>query len=333
MIRRLIGRLKLWLSQKVYKFLTGLAANQNIKALSPAFLRNFVSKAVLKRVVEVYDRERLLQRVDEKTILLADYPRCGIAWIRFTMATVLHYRKTGEFRKMTNAEMGNYCPSVHSHDEFNHSHFNGGTKFAKTHSHYHPNYRRAMTIYRNPFEAIKSLYTLESYTLDDVDFELSYVSKREGHVLSGEKYEGLSESESFLVYWSSQYVTHHETWIAAIQERPEDFLIVKYEDMLSHCADLLTAMISFSGLDQPHLTQEQIVMLAGMYTRRHNNWPSSDDITYRNRKFQQLEDIICLSELERLNNGLARRIEKIYSQLDALRYQPAPNGDRPALSA
>jgi len=322
MPRRIIGYLKLKISQSSYKFLTGLARQQKIKALAPSFLRKFVSKHIVKKVVDIYDRERLLQRVDEKTILLADYPRCGIAWVRFTMATVLHYRTNNEFRKLTFPELGSYCPTIHSHGEFDPIYFNDGVSFIRTHSHYYPEYRRAIMIYRDPFEAIKSLHTHESYTLDDVDFELSYVSRREGHVLSGEKYEGLSEDESFLVYWSNQYVNHHETWITAINPRPDDFLIVKYEDMLERCADLLPAMISFSGLDQPPLTQDQISTLAGMYTRRHANWRSDDDIAYRDKNFHRLENIMCLSELERLNQGLARRIENIFAQLDALRHRP-----------
>tara|TARA_B100001013_G_C24386531_1_gene354272 strand:- start:44 stop:283 length:240 start_codon:yes stop_codon:yes gene_type:complete len=69
--------------------------------------------------------------------------------------------------------------------------------FLKTHSHYFSEFRCAITIYRNPFEAIKFLHTHESYTLDDVEFELSYVTKRKGSVLSGDKIEGLSEDESF----------------------------------------------------------------------------------------------------------------------------------------
>ncbi|MBT5040371.1 MAG: hypothetical protein HOM52_17840, partial [Rhodospirillaceae bacterium] len=134
---------------------------------------------------------------------------------------------------------------------------------------------------------------------------------------------GLSEDESFLLYWCREYVIHHDTWLAAIRDRPGDFLVIKYEDMLEQCAGLLPAMISFTGLDAPPLTSDQILTLAAMYTRRQANWRSEDDIAYRDRKFRQLENIICSGELERLDDGLAHRVKNTCAQLDDLRLRPS----------
>ena len=81
-------------------------------------------------------------------------------------------------------------------------------------------------------------------------------------------------------------------------------------------------MISFSEMDAPPLIDEQISTLAAMYTRRHSNWPKEEDIAYRNNKFQELANIICPRELERLDGKLARRIEEIHTALDEVRLPP-----------
>ncbi len=323
MARKIIKDLNWRLAKVLYNFFAKAAHWQKLKAAMPSFMRRFISKYIVKAVADAYDRERRLRWINDKSILLADYPRCGVNWLRFVLATLLNYRMTGEIRKLTIAEMGKFAPTVHSHGNFDSHCFNDGASFAKTHSHYFPEYRRAVMIYRNPFEAIKSLHTHESYTLDDVDFELTDVPKRFGVELSGEKIEGLSQNESFLHYWCQEYVTHHETWLAAIHARPSDFFVVKYEDMLEHCEKLLPAIISFVGLETPTLTNEQISMLAAMYTRRHANWRTENDIAYRNRKFRELENVICVSELERLNSGLAARVAEIRSELDSVRVIPA----------
>ena len=98
--------------------------------------------------------------------------------------------------------------------------------------------------------------------------------------------------------------------------------------MLEQCAGLLPAMISFAELDAPPLTNDQISTLATMYTPRQANWRSEDDIAYRDRKFRQLENIICPGELERLDDELLRRVEETCAQLDNLRLRPSQSWHR-----
>jgi len=311
------------IARRLYFLLMKAAHQHRLKAALPRFVRKFISRFVVKAVADTYDRERRLQRVDENTIMLADYRRCGVAWLRFTLMTVLHYRATGEYRKLAHKELGKYCDTIHGHGAYVPYHFNDGMSFLKTHSHYFPEFRRAIMIYRNSYEAIKSIYTVERYTLDNIstlyEFDLFRGTDREKVPLPGDKIEGLSEDESFLVYWSQEYVRHHETWLAAIRARPSDFVVIKYEDMLENCAGLLPAIISFAGLDTPPLSAEQISTLAAMYTRGYSNWPKDEDISYRNNKFLELESVINPSELARLDATLARRIDEIHAELDDVR--------------
>jgi hypothetical protein len=311
----------------LYFLLVKAARQERLKAATPNFIRKFISKYVVKAVAHTYDLERRRQRVDKKTILLADYPRCGVNWLRFTLATVLHYRLTGEFRRLEHREMANYTLTISGHAKYQPTYFNDGMSFVKTHSHYFPEFHRAIMIYRNPYEAIKSIYTLERYRLGNIselfDFDLYRGTNRDNLKLPGDKFEGLSEDESFLVYWSKEFVRHHETWLTAIHQRPADFLVVKYEDMLKNCAGLLPAIISFAALDTPPLTAEQNSTLAAMYTRRNSNWPKEEDIAYRNDKFRELESIINPHELERLDANLARRVTEIHTDLDKVRLSPS----------
>lgn len=314
-------------ARRLYFLLAKAAHQERLKSATPNFIRKFISKYIVKAVARTYDRERRLQRVDSKTLLLADYPRCGINWVRFTLSTVLHYRLTGEFRNVTHREMGNYTPTISGHEVYRPTYFNGGMSFVKTHSHFFPEFPRAIMIYRNSYEAIKSIYTKERYPFDNIsqlfEFDLYRGTNRENTKLPGDKYEGLSEDESFLLYWSKEYVLHHETWLAAIRQRPADFLVIKYEDMLDHCAEFLPSLISFAALDTPALTEDQISTLAAMYTRRNSNWPNDEDIAYRDNKFEALGKIINQRELERLDRKLACRVAEIHVELDNARLLPS----------
>ena len=322
-LRLLLRNLKLEASRYFYFILVKVANQQRLKAVFPKFVRKFIGRYVVGAVVKIYDKERRVQRVNSNTILLADYPRCGVAWLRFSLATVLHYRETGEFRKMTHKDLEVYCGTIHGHDKYKPYYFNGGASFLKTHSHYYPEFRRAIMIYRNSYEAIKSMYTKEKYNQKEIShlYTVNYFrgTKREGLRLSGDKVEGLSENESFLVYWSREYVFHHETWLQAIHADPENFLVIKYEDMIENCAGLLPQIISFSGLDHPPLSNKEIKNLATMYTRDYTNWTKPQDLEYRNQKFEELQGIICARELKRLDAQLEYQIEEIHNKLDKIR--------------
>lgn len=323
MLRLSLRTLNLEASRQLYFILMKVAKQESVKSIFPKFVRKFISRFVVATVVKIYDKERIVQRVNSRTILLADYRRCGVAWLRFTLATVLHYRETGEFRKMTHKDLEVYCGTIHGHERYNPHYFNGGDSFLKTHSHYYPEFKRAIMIYRNSYEAIKSLYTQERYSLNHMSdlytVDIFRGNKRKGLALPGGKVEGLSENESFLVYWSREYVSHHETWLRAIHANPENFLVIKYEDMIKNCSELLPQMISFSGLDDPPLSDKEIQTLATMYTRGYSNWPKRQDLEYRNRKFEELQDVICAEELKRLDAQLEYQIEEIHNRLDEIR--------------
>lgn len=322
-LRLSLRTLNLEASRHFYFFLMKVSKQKRLKAVFPKFIRKFIAKFVVGAVVKTYDKERRLQRVNGRTILLADYRRCGVAWLRFTLATVLHYRETGEFRKMTHKDLEVYCGSIHGHERYKPYYFNGGMSFLKTHSHYYPEFKRAIMIYRNSFEAIKSLYTQERYSLNNISelytIDIFRGTKRQGLALSGEKIDGLSENESFLVYWSREYVSHHETWLRAINVDPEKFLVIKYEDMIKNCAGLLPQMISFSGLDNPPLSEQEIETIATMYTRGYSNWPKPQDLEYRNQKFEELEEVICARELKRLDPHLEYQVQETHNKLDKIK--------------
>ena len=322
MSSRVISFLSRETSRYLYFILIRASHQKILRLMIPRYTRGFIRKIIISPIVGSYEKKRILQRVDADTILLADYPRCGVNWLRMIFATVLNYRESGEFRKITHEEMLNYCPSIHGHETYRPYHFNGGISFLKTHSHYYPEFKRAIMIYRESYEAIKSIFTLEKYNLD----KLAQVHRpdlrgndQRNIALSGKKIEGLSAEESFLLHWSKEYISHHETWLQAVQARPEHFLVIKYEDMVDNCEGLLPEIILFSGLQSSNLNEKKISMLSSMYTRSSSNWQTSADLEFRNRKFNELSSIICPSELKRLDSNLEHRIRKMHHQLDALR--------------
>ena len=259
-------------------------------------------------------RSQVASRVDAKTILLADFPRCGVGWIRFAMATVLHYHETGEFRKLTHDEMYRYAPTLTGQEKvYRPYHFNGRDNLLKTHYDFHPRFRRAIIIYRNPFDAIRSVYTLDHM---------------EGNGNPYQPLGSLSADESYLVERAREYLRFHESWLVPIVASPDRYLVIKYEEMLELTGEILKACFDFLKIDVSTLPPDGMVRLAAMYGRTDVTRPfmlqriELDEAVRRKREmFQAIQPLMAPEAMRRIDPGLAAQLKEVVAKMDAVRWR------------
>ncbi len=281
-----------------------------LRRLVPAGARSWLREWTERAVVE----SQVARRVNDRTILLADFPRCGIGWIRFAAATVLHYQETRQWRKLSWEEMYRYAPSLSAARDFTPYRYQGGDNLLKTHYPYHRAFRRGIIIYRNPFDAIRSMFALDH--MDGKGNPYATLA-------------GSSPQESYLIGRVKEYLEFHESWLAPITAQPKRYFVVKYEEMLRAAPCVLTRLVAFIGLEGAALPRKAIDELATMYGRADVSPPMREmlaiDEAMRRKYdyFEQIQPVTTPETLRRLDAGMAQRVDDIVTRMDATRWQPA----------
>lgn len=275
-------------------------------------------RAPLRRVVVWLTlHAQVASRVDRHTILLADFVRSGIGWIRFTVATVLHYHRTGEFRKLAHAEMCLYATTLLDPDKtFQPFVFNGQDNLLKTHHEFHPSFRRAIIIYRNPFDAIRSMYALDHVG---------------GRGTPYARIGSLSDEEIYVLERVREYIRFHESWLPPILAHPDRYLVIKYEEMLESTEAVLAAIFTFLNIDVSTLPGCGLAELATMYSRTEVTRPVTrhpmelDDAVRLTREAREyIQPVTTADTLRRIDPGLEAQLREVVARMDAVRVRVHP---------
>jgi len=272
------------------------------RASLPKGLRRVATETLLDSFI----KQQLAIRVDPKTVLLADFPRCGNTWIRYMLATLLHWRETGTVVKLDAEEFYRYCPTLAGEESYKPYYFLDNRSFLKTHMEYRPEFRRGIVTYRDPFEATRSLYIL----IDRNN------AASEGHA------EPVPDPTQFLIKWMNTFHTFYSGWLAAHDKRPADFLFILYDDLVSQTAQSLTAMVEFVGLKE-QLTSEVIEAVSGLYTRRDVSWKDEQAWAMRQDAETSLHETMSLGHLRRVDSTLADNVAITLDRLQHVRALPS----------
>ncbi len=247
------------------------------------------------------------ERVDDNAVIMADFPRCGVGWLRFMIATVLHFRITGEYKKLSFMEMYKYTPTLAGKEKYAPFYFNNNVTLLKTHRDYNHKFKSALIIYRNPFEAIRSYYTL--IKMENSKFYLL-------------GYNNLPEEERFLVKATKEYISFHKTWIEQVKKNPDKFLIVKYEDLLVAADKIMPCILDFLKIKYNDLPQNAMVEIASMYQRTEVSKPTmkgktmEDAIIEKKKLFEKLNPIFCEENLKKVVPDLAKKLMDVYQEFE-----------------
>lgn len=274
--------------------------------LIPAPLYLFLYKSLSR----TFYRQQIKSRVDDNTVMLADYPRCGIGWLRFAIATFLHYQKSGEFRKLAPAEMYIYVPTLAGREKYQPFYFNGRRSLLKTHHQYTPEFRQAVIIYRNPYEAVRSYYT--------------HKLMEEGVIICPAR-DGLKQPECFLADQIGEYINFYSGWLEQASLYPGRYLLVKYEDLLRDSAGLFRGIFNFLKIDITTISEEEFNALAEMYQRTDVSVPlvgkklPAEAFRIKSEIFKAVQPVMAPETLSRIDPGLKKQVEAIIEKMDALR--------------
>jgi len=277
-------------------------------------IRKAIPKPLLLASYEVlrkiFYQMKVRECVDDDTIMLADYPRCGIGWFRFVIATVLHYQRRGDFHKLTHSEMYDYAPTLAAKGKHKPFYFNTTFSLLKTHHNHLSAFKRGVVVYRNPFEAIRSYYTHK--TMDEGEIICKDIS-------------GLSKEECFLLQEAKNYIDFHKSWLSQIILHPNYYCVIKYEELLQNPAKLFAKVFDFLKIDITNLPDKGMEELAVMYRRRDVSIPTLEgkdtEGAFRAKFdiFKRIEAVVSKDTLCKLNQNLAKEIRVIVEKMDSVR--------------
>jgi len=183
-------------------------------------LRHQVAKSPMRAPL-VWLRHKSLQPTD---VFLGSYPRSGSTWLRFLLFESL----VGESSGFQNVNLA--IPDVKGH-EVGLRFMPGNGRLIKTHEVYHPQYRKAIYLVRDPRDVALSEYAYQT-ALGLVDLELD---------------EYLSRFLTRGVNPFSSWRAHAESWLSAPLSK-EQLLIVRFEDLRKNTFQTVAQIARFMGL-------------------------------------------------------------------------------------
>jgi hypothetical protein len=116
---------------------------QAVRRLVPSAAR----AALMRGLYNAFLQSMLWRRVDARTILLADFPRCGNTWLRFMLASALHAVESGEIRQMTEAEMIALVPSLSARADLSRQKYGPGDNMMNKHLPHRHHFRRGVVTF------------------------------------------------------------------------------------------------------------------------------------------------------------------------------------------
>jgi len=269
---------------------------------------NFIEKILSY----IKTKRQIREKVTNHTVLLADYPRCGIGWIRYMLATALHYNATGMLKKLSNSEMYVYAPTLAAIDEkLKPYYYKEDYYLLKTHHKYYDNFRKAIIIYRDPYPTIKSYYT--------------HILMESGRV-PVRCTENITLEETFLVVEMKKYIRIYETWSKQVKKNPKSFFLVRYNDLLHYTKELFEKMLVFLEIDYNNLKQAgHLSDIINMYKKtdisvpRFNKQPPEEAFREKEEIFKKIEKVMTEKTLKKIAPQLVERVDELFTEMELMK--------------
>jgi sulfotransferase family protein len=205
---------------------------------------------VIKRLIGVTRRALGIHRPGRDLIILPDdtflvsYPKSGNTWTRLLIANLLSPNKPADFRAINRLVPD---PSSETKRHFMHM---PRPRVIKSHFVFDPRYPRVIYIVRDPRDVVISEYHYQRKTRNiDDHYPLEEYVRR---FIAGETY---VENAS----WGE----HVTGWLSARDGDPR-FLLLRYENMLSHPVDELARIAAFLSISATPQRLEEIVKLSSV---------------------------------------------------------------------
>jgi len=182
-------------------------------------------KGILKTIIDNRKIGRMTE-IYSDDIMIVSYPKSGNTWMRFLLGNIL-------YKKFDFTNMEKLIPDLYVVN-------NGQLKtykrprIIKSHEYFDPRYKKVIYIVRDPRSvAVSYFYFLKKIKIisDDLQFA-DYLD----NFLNG-KYDSFAT-------WSENV----ESWICAKSSRPDEFLLIKYEDLKLNTFKEMQKILSFLNI-------------------------------------------------------------------------------------
>ena len=185
----------------------------------------------------------LIREVRTDDCFIASYPKSGNTWVRFILANAL----TSD--QVTFKNLNSFVPGIYGHAEsIDNMDF---PRFIKTHDSQFDKYPKCIAIVRNPKELIVSYY---HYHVGNKAFEGSIEEYVKDFIFEKE---------------FGRWDEHCLKLRTAIHDRPESFLLLKYEHLLEDAETMIDLMLDYCNIE-PEKSVEEIVSLTSFSALQNN---------------------------------------------------------------
>lgn len=219
----------------------------------PQVIRRLIGAS--KRVLGIHRPGRDLIILPDDTFLVS-YPKSGNTWARLLIANLLSPDKPADFRAINRL-----VPDPSSETK---RHFTNmpRPRVIKSHFVFDPRYPRVIYIVRDPRDVVISEYHYQRKTRNiDDGYSLEEYVRR---FVAGETYPE-----------NGSWVEHVTSWLAARDSDPR-FLLLRYENMLSHPTDELARIAVFLNIPATPQRLAEIISLSSAERMRELEARQSD---------------------------------------------------------
>ncbi|MBN0989585.1 sulfotransferase domain-containing protein [Amphritea pacifica] len=181
-------------------------------------------KKWIKEKIDLYTRGRAVS-IRDNDVMIVSYPKSGNTWMRFLIGNYL-------YEELDFINMENLIPDIYVVNEKKLSKMKS-PRIMKSHEYFDPRYKKCIYIVRDPRSVAVSYYHfLKKYGRIDLDsdfYEYLKVFVKGGY----DNYAAWDE--------------HVMSWYGIKKDKTEDFIFIKYEDMLAAPEKVLRDVLEFLG--------------------------------------------------------------------------------------
>jgi hypothetical protein len=197
---------------------------------------------------------------------VVSYPRSGNTWTRFLIANLLH-----PDLEVTFGNIERLIPDTSSQSSRTLKR-TPRPRFIKAHEYFDHRYKKVVYIVRDPRDVVLSYY----------DFQRKYRQIEDGYPL--ERYvDDFLRGKLISAGWGT-WAENVGSWISA-RGKDENFLLIRYEDLLADTHRELTRIAVFLGIDpQPHLLRRAIGQSSADRMRELEKLQSDEWVATKHRR-------------------------------------------------
>jgi hypothetical protein len=183
---------------------------------------------MLKSLIRQFKKGRDID-IYEDDIFIVSFPKSGNTWVRFLLSNIQNIKLTINFKNIDE-----YIPDIYKVNNFNLKKIQR-PRILKSHEYFHPKYKKVIYIVRDPRSLIVSYFF----------YEKKMKTIPEDTIFSDYLKIFLENKNRIFSNWED----HINSWVGTRSNKEEQFLLIKYEDLLENTEKELLKITNFINMN------------------------------------------------------------------------------------